>query len=84
MWPPKAFLGFAPIRGAETKRGPQRFAETPGGYTDTNIPVAIVFQELARGNMLHFMHSTAFLLIANHHLLKHWSRTSAQGAGSDF
>ena len=68
----------------EKKRGPKRAAETSGGYTKTNLPVAIALQELARGNMLHFMHSTAFLLIANHHLLNHQSRTSAQGDGSDF
>ena len=56
----------------------KRAAEMPGGYTKTNIPVAIVFQGFARGNMQHFMHSAAFLLIANHHLLEHSNRTSAQ------
>ena len=48
------------------KRGPKRAAKTSGRYTKTNLPVAMALQELARGNMLHFMISTAFLLIANH------------------
>ena len=87
MWPPKAFPGFAPVPGSPKKKdGPGTSREDArelheNQYTST---VAIAFQELARGNMLNFMHSTALLLIANHHLLNHRSRTSAQGAGSGF
>ena len=68
----------------ETKRGSEPAAKTPGRYTKTKLPVAMALQVPARGNVLHFMHSTPFLLIANHHLLNHRSRTSAHGGGSVF
>ncbi len=67
-----------------TKSGPKQAAETPGGYTQTNIPVAIAFQDLARSNMLHFMHSTVFFIDCESSKKEHRSRTSAQGAGSEF
>ena len=34
-------------RPPEQRRGPERAAKTPGGYTKTNIPVAIALQERA-------------------------------------